>query len=50
MFLLVLNGPVPEMVRLVGKDPRLVKRFVCAVRGDVYAEGEDEGKEDEDEG
>jgi len=35
----------------VGKDPKLVKRFVCAVRGEVYAEGEgDEDEEEVDEG
>jgi hypothetical protein len=33
------------MFLLLNKDPRLLKRFVCAVRREVYAEGE--GDEDE---
>jgi N-(5'phosphoribosyl)anthranilate (PRA) isomerase len=33
----------------VGKDSSLIKRFVCAVRGEVYSEGEGEEDEDEDE-
>ena len=33
----------------VGKDLSLIKRFVCAVRSEVYSEGEGEEDEDEDE-
>jgi hypothetical protein len=41
MFFLELNRPMPEILSEVGvgKDPRLVKRFVYAVRGE---EDEDE--------
>jgi hypothetical protein len=46
MFPPVLSVLVPEIARF-GKDPRLAKRFVCAVQGEVC---EGECDEDKDEG